>query len=180
MSHEDHFRSAYKLATMLSNCMIVPEHYRGKPNDILVALHKSSRMGEDPFELMDGTSVHKGRLDFNGKYAISLAHRRGVLDSAISFSTENTGDNIKVTATAKIGGRVVSAEATLKQALKAGWGARSKEYNLYHQIPEHMLHFRAAKFLLNRHCPEVFSASLKPREKSGSDSDKKVENPCQQ
>lgn len=160
MDDKGQYHEAKGVAAALANCIAVPAHYRGKPNDVLIALYMAAKMEEEPFEFMMGTSIQKGRLDFNGKYAISLAHRRGILDSRISFKTVKTEDDIRVTAMAKYKGEVITAEATLKQALAARWGANSREHNLYRQIPEHMLHFRAAKFLLNRHCPEVFSAKL--------------------
>lgn len=157
MTSVDQYASALKLANSLTACMLVPEHYKKKPQDILYALHQASKMGEDPFEFMAGTFVHQGRMSFAAKYAISIVRRRKVFEGAIKYKTTKPDGDLTVTAYATLEGDVVSASVSLSQAQRAGWGAKNKQYNLYNTIPEHMLHFRAASQLINRYCPDVFS-----------------------
>lgn len=157
MTHVDQYTSALKLANSLSDCMLVPENYKNKPQDILYALHQASNMGEDPFEFMAGTFVYKGRMSFAAKYAISIVRRRKIFESAIKYKTSNPDGDLTVTAYATLEGEVVSASVSLSQAKSAGWGASRPQFNLYDKIPEHMLHFRAASQLINRYCPDVFS-----------------------
>ncbi len=104
---------------------------------------------------LQGTDVIHGTPSLRAKLAITLANASGVFDGRIHYQTIGEGDKLKVTAFAKmtISGEVVSASASLAMALKEGWA--TKPGNKYGSMPEQMLCYRAAKFLISRYAPEI-------------------------
>jgi hypothetical protein len=147
------FRYMFTLAKTFSESEMVPQHFRGKPNDVLIVLQMAARSRLDPFGALQNIYVHKGKPGMHAPYAISLANRCGVFAGRMRFRTTGEGDNLAVTAIAKLSetGEDVSKTATMRMARDEEWTKNSK----YRSMPEQMLSYRAAMMLIRLYCPEV-------------------------
>lgn len=146
---------AYKFANIFAKSDIVPAHYRGKPENTFIAVQTAYRMNLDPMLIMQNTYVVSGKLGMNSTFAISLANSSGIFDSGIRYKLEGSGDTLKVTAYAKVKatGEEISYTIAMSEAVAEGWTKNSK----YKTLPELMLRYRAAVFLIRTHVPEVLN-----------------------
>lgn len=146
---------AYKFANIFAKSDIVPAHYRGKPENTFIAVQTAYRMNLDPMLIMQNTYVVSGKLGMNSTFAISLANSSGIFDSGIRYKLEGSGDTLKVTAYAKVKatGEEISYTIAMSEAVAEGWTKNSK----YKTLPELMLRYRAAIFLIRTHVPEVLN-----------------------
>lgn len=157
------FRHYSEVAKVFSESLFVPDHFRGKPGDCLVALNLARRMDEDPLQVMQNTFVVKGRPGFYTAFMIARANRCGGLQSKIRWrvlelspKTLKKGTveypNLSVTAYATDSyGEVIEAEVTTEMALAEDWVSNSK----YKSMCRHMLMWRSAAFLIRLYLPDV-------------------------
>lgn len=151
----DVMEKAYKFANIFAKSDIVPAHYRGKPENTFIAVQTAYRMNLDPMLIMQNTYVVKGKLGMNSAFAISLANSSGIFEGGIRYKLEGKNEQLKVTATArvKVTGEEISYTIAMSEAIAEGWTENKK----YKTLPELMLRYRAAIFLIRTHVPEVLN-----------------------
>lgn len=147
------FEQAYKIARLFSQSFLVPEHLRGHPEDCFIALHMADRLGEDPLMVMQNIVVVNGTAGWKAQWLIGRANRSGVFRGRIRFEVTGSGDSLRVDAKAVLAdtGDEVSAYADLPMAKAEGWTKNPK----YQSMPQQMLSYRAASFLIRLYCPEA-------------------------
>lgn len=157
------YRHFQAIAEVFSKSMFIPEHFRGKVGDCLIALNLAKNMSEDPLQVMQNIFVVGGRPGFYTSFMIARANRRAGLKSRINWKVEKLEPaeldaggfklpNLRVTAIAvDSAGEVIEAWVDSKMAIGEGWSKNSK----YKHMAEHMLCFRAAAFLIRRYFPDV-------------------------
>lgn len=145
----------YQFAEIMAKADIIPTHYRLKPANVFIAVQTAYRMNLDPMLVMQNTFVVSGKLGMNTTFAISLANKSGMFDGGIRYREEGEGESLKVTAyaTLKRSQEEISYTISMKQAKAEGWTKNSK----YQTLPELMLRYRAATFLIRTHMPEVLN-----------------------
>jgi hypothetical protein len=146
-------REAYKMAKVFANSQLVPAHLRNKPDDCFIALVMAEQLRENPLMVMQNIVIVQGTAGWKAQFVIARANRVGPFKDPITFHTEGKGESLSVTARATIAstGTVVERTVTMAMAKAAGWTKNSK----YQEIPEQMLSYRAATFLVRLYCPEV-------------------------
>ena len=119
----------------------------------MVALMMAQQLQVNPVLALQNLQVINGRPGFSASFAIGLANERGPFKGPITWSSEGQGDNLKVTAhaTVKATGEVVAVTCSMEMAKAEGWTKNPK----YRSIPEQMLKYRSATWLIRLHCPEV-------------------------
>lgn len=133
---------------------LVPEHFRGKPANCVIAAKVALRMGEDVLTTMQHMHVVKGKAGFATSYMIARANTSGLLKGRIRFRSEGEGNNLKVTAWARLADdpeEPIEQTVTWAMAQGEGWTKNPK----YRTMPMHMLEWRAAAFLIRKYLPEV-------------------------
>ncbi len=152
-SGDDKLRDAYKMARVFANSQLVPKHLQGKPDDCFIALVMAEQLHENPLMVMQNIVIVQGTAGWKAQFVIARANRVGPFRDPISFVTEGKGDAMAVTARAviKSTGTVVERTVTMAMAKAAGWTSNKK----YQEMPEQMLSYRAACFLVRLYCPEV-------------------------
>jgi hypothetical protein len=140
-------------ASLLAQSQFLPKHYSNRPADCLVAIQWAQRTGLDPLELLQNTFVVHGTPGMKASYMIGLANKRGPFEGPIRFRVEGTGDDMVAYAWGVIDGEEYTASASMKMAKAEGWSKNKK----YTTMPELMLQYRAATFLVRLYCPEVLS-----------------------
>jgi hypothetical protein len=67
---------------------MVPDHFKNKPQDIMLVLQMAARAHFDPLQALQNISVVKGKPTLSATFQISLANASGVFKSRIKFKTE--------------------------------------------------------------------------------------------
>lgn len=155
-----------RVAQMMSESNLIPNHFRGKPQDVVVALTMADGLSVHPMMLMQTTYPVNGRLGLEAKLAIGLANNSGVFKDRIQW--EMTGEKGTLgrgaIARAHLAGvepphDLCEAECTMEIAKAYGWLVTKNKQgvNVSHwaKMPDMMLKYRSATFLVRLYCPEV-------------------------
>lgn len=140
-------------AQALSQSQMLPKHFQGSPANVFLAMEIAHRLDLGVFEVAQNLYVVHGTPAFAAKYLIGLANQRGPFVGSLMFETEGSGKSLAVTCWAvhRQTGDRVEVTVSMAQAETAGWAKNAK----YREIPEQMLSYRAATFLIRKYCPEV-------------------------
>jgi len=155
-----HFTAA---ATVFAQSQLVPKHLQGKVQDCLILMNMAMRMQEDPLLVLQNCFVVSGTPGFKTQFLIARANASGQLKSKIRWNVERLEPavlklegfempNLRVTAQAVDNfGELMEASVTSDMAIREKWTSNPK----YRSMPEHMLRWRAAAFLIRLYMPEV-------------------------
>lgn len=153
LSNPAAFEHTWRVAKAFSMSQMVPPHFQQKPENCMVALMMAQQLEVNPLLALQNLTVIQGRPGFNAQFAIALANRRGPFAGPITWSSKGQGDGLEVSAKAviKSTGEVVSVTVSMEMAKAEGWTKNPK----YRSIPEQMLRYRSATWLIRLYCPEV-------------------------
>jgi hypothetical protein len=147
----DDFSKINEIAKSLASSDLVPIHFQRKPANVLIALEFAHRNNISPFQAMQSIFVIHGRPGLSAAFAISLARRANVWKK-LQYKVEGSGDSLVVTAIATLhDDDKIECAISMEMAKKAGWTKNA----IYQSIPEQMLRYRAATFLIRANFPEV-------------------------
>lgn len=134
---------AIRAAEILSKSGLVPDKFKGKPADILVAMQWGAELGQvQPLQALNGIAVVNGTPSIYGDLGKALVLREPDL---ASFVLEASGEGREMTAVCEIGRQKPSGQInvkrtfTMKDAERAGLGGRGP----WKQYPARMLMWRA-------------------------------------
>jgi hypothetical protein len=147
------FAHTYRIAKMFSSSQLVPAHFRGKPEECMVALALAQQLKVNPLLAMQNIFVVKGTPGFKTSFVIALANERGPFADPIQFEEIGKGKDLAVRAYAKMRSTGTTVDFTVSLAMAAadGWTSNPK----YTSMPALMLRYRAAAILVRLYCPEV-------------------------
>ena len=147
------YNHAWRLAQTFAQSQLVPQHLRGKPHDCMIALFMAEQMGENPLTVMQSVYIVKGKAGWAAQYVIARANRSDAFEGRINWREEGEGDSLKVTAYAKLAdtGEEVSFPVSMATAHAEGWTSNPK----YRSLPQLMLRYRSAVFLVRLYAPDV-------------------------
>lgn len=148
---------SWRTADMLSKASIIPQQYRGKPGDCLIAMDMANRMGISPIMVMQSSQVVQGNFMWRGTACKALIDGCGKFKNSryIMVGKEGTptwGCKMAATRT-RTGEQVFGPVVTWKMAVDEGWV--NKNGSKWKTMPELMLRYRAASFFAKTECPEV-------------------------
>lgn len=154
-----HFALQQRQATMFAMSPLVPEHLRKGARDeavanCYIALKLAEIMGEAPLIVMQNIHVVKGKAGFAAQYMIARANKSGVFKGRIGWDIDKSDpENLSVTAHGHLSetGERVEFTADMAMAKAEGWTANAK----YKSMPELMLRYRSATFLVRLYAPDV-------------------------
>ena len=148
----------YKMAEMLATSDIVPACYRNKPSNIFIAIQTAQNLKLDVMTIMQNTYIIQGKLGITSNFAISLANKSGYLKDSIQYKVSGAADDMEVTAYAILkDGMPIEMTVTMAQAIAERWA--TKDGSKYKTLPQLMLMYRAAMFLIRTHLPQVLLCS---------------------
>lgn len=153
LSNPAAFEHTWRVAKAFSMSQMVPPHFQGKPENCMVALLMAEQLEVNHLLALQNLTVIQGRPGFNAQFAIALANRRGPFAGPITWKSNGQGDGLEVSAHAviKSTGEAVSVTVSMEMAKAEGWTKNPK----YRSIPEQMLRYRSATWLIRLYCPEV-------------------------
>lgn len=152
------FDRMFAAATAYSRADILPANFKGKPENVLIAMEIANRVGQHWLAVAQNLYVVQGRPGWMTSYLIGLCRVNGVFDGPITWETTGEGETLAVTAKAKMAdGSPVSETVTFKEAKADGWVERNAKYK---SLPGLMLKYRSASRLIRLYAPEVAHGML--------------------
>lgn len=152
------FELMQRQAKLFASSPLVPAHIRGNNvNEGLancyIALVLAKQMGENPLVVMQNIYIVHGRAGWSASYMIAKANASGVFRGVIRFKHAGEGAKRTCTASATLAdtGETVDCTVSMEMAAAEGWTKNSK----YKTMPDQMLIYRAATFLVRTYCPQV-------------------------
>lgn len=156
-------------AKLLASSTLVPKDYQGNLPNCVIALNMAQRIGADPLLVMQNLYVVHGRPGWSAQFLIACFNQCGRF-SAIRYrwmATQGDGDAWGCQAYAKelsTGEIIEGPMITIGLAKKEGWYQKSG--SKWQSIPQLMLMYRAAAWLVRTHAPEI-SMGLQTAEELG-------------
>ena len=162
------FELMQRACKALAASTLVPQQFQGNIPNCLIALEMSQRIGASPLMVMQNLYIVHGRHAWSSKFLIASFNQCGRF-SAIRYNwTGKQGaDDWGCQAWAiekSSGDRIEGPLITIALAKKEGW--HDKSGSKWKTIPQLMLMYRAAGWLVNTHAPEI-SMGLNTAEEIG-------------
>lgn len=146
---------ALEMAQRYSVADILPETFRKKPENCLIAINFARRIGIEPFTVMQNMHIVRNRPALSAQFAISLVNTCGRFSPLRwkYFGTPGAADRGCIAyATQLDTGEVLEGTAvTLKMAKEEAWGSKWKT------MPDQMLAYRSASFWARLYAPELMN-----------------------
>jgi hypothetical protein len=146
------YEQAVQFAEMMASSTMVPQEYRGKPANILLALQLGAELGLSPLQAVQSIATVNGRPSVYGDAALALVRASPVCDDIIE-TFEGTGEDAVAICTAKRRGKApVIGRFSVRDAKRAHlWGKQGP----WSQYPRRMMQMRARSFALRDAFPDV-------------------------
>lgn len=145
------------LASKLAGADIIPASFKGKPANVLIALNMANRMHADPFAVMQNMYVVYGNPSFSSKFLIACFNGCGKYSSIrYKFNGQPNTDDWTCRAYAyeiATGELLEGPAVSIGLAKKEGWYGKSG--SKWQTMPEMMMRYRAAAFLIKTCAPEL-------------------------
>ena len=152
------FDQAQRAAKALAMTQLMPDHLRKGDRDAVIAntltiLDMAERLREHPLSIAQAIYFVGGKAGWSSSWMIGKANQSGVFKDVIDWEIKGKGDDLSVTAMATLAatGRAVKVTCDMKMAKMEGWTKNPK----YQSMPEQMLRYRSAAFLIRLYAPEV-------------------------
>ncbi len=151
------FELAQRKAQIYAKSSLVPKEYQNNIGNVLIAENMAKRMNADTLMVMQNLYVVHGKPGWSATFLIACFNSCGRF-SAIkySFSGEAGTDSWGCTAYATelaTGEKICGTTITIAMAKKEGWV--SKSGSKWQSMPEQMMRYRAATFLIRATAPEI-------------------------
>ena len=148
---------SYRTAKMLSTSGLVPDHYRNSPENCLVAIDLSNRLGLSPIMVMQNLYVVKGKPSWSGSFCAAAVNGSGRFTPLEFVFTGEEGKpsyGCFARAIRRSNRSVcVSDTVTMQMAQDEGW--LNKPGSKWRTMPRQMMMYRAAAFFARVHCSDV-------------------------
>lgn len=157
---------AFRLAEMMSQACLVPDHLRNKPGDCMLVVMQAQRWGLDAVSVAQCTSVVHGKLCYEGKLIAAVLHAMGAIEGRLHYDISGSGQgaSIVVTGTPR-GGREQSVSGSVKDWRTVGKDKQGNRIdNAWDKMPEDMLVYRGTRQWARRYAPEALLGVYTPDE----------------
>lgn len=151
------FEQLQRAAKLLASSTLVPKEYQGNLPNCVIALNMANRIGADPLLVMQNLYLVHGRPGWSSQFLIATFNQCGRF-SAMRFEftgVEGKADwGCRAWATEKATGeRIEGSWITMTMAKAEGWVDKSG--SKWKTMPQQMLQYRAASFLVRAFAPEL-------------------------
>lgn len=138
--------AAHKLATVLCNTAMVPQTFRGKPDDGAAAILYGAELGLKPQQALQQVFVVHGQPAIYARTMVALLKAKGY-----RFQTVETSDEKVTVRGTSPAGEVEESTWTIERAKKAGYTSNKK----YQTDPQAMLYAKASSEVSRKLAPDV-------------------------
>lgn len=140
------FSDMWKIATQYSKSDLVPENYKGKPQNVIIALGMAQKTGFDVYTIMNNLNIVKGKASWSGSFCRTLIEATGLYRDLDLIEVGEKGKDdwgYYAQAVRKTDGKIVKgATVTIGMANAEGWLKNPK----WKSMPELMLQYRCMAF----------------------------------
>lgn len=170
---EKSFELAQRIAKALAASDLVPVTYKGKVENVMIALEMANRVKASPIMVMQNLNVIQGKPSWSSSFIISVINSCGKF-SPLRFVLEGSGETLTCYAITKDndGNECKSPTVTMQMAQSEGW--LTKPGSKWKTMPELMIRYRAAAFFGRLYCPELLMGMQTTEEIVDVDSNNEV------
>jgi len=151
------FEDAQRMVKVFANSKLVPATFAGDIGACLIAMNMANRMGADILQVMQSLYIVHGKPSFSSAFLIACFNRCGRFSTIrYRMAGEPNTDNWSCTAYAtelSTGEVVEGVTVTIAMAKSEGW--YNKAGSKWKTMPELMMRYRAATFLIRSVAPEI-------------------------
>ena len=149
------FNQTYKMANIICQSELVPQNYRGKPADVLIAIDIGNRIGISPIIVMQQSLIVKGNFTWKGGACKSMVdgcgkYKNTHYEMVGERGTDSWGYYLR--AEEKNGRIVDGVTVTIAMAKSEGWYNQNPKWR---NVPELMLKYRCSSYFMRTECPGV-------------------------
>ena len=151
---EKSFELAQRIAKALAASDLVPQTYKGKVENVMIALEMANRVKASPIMVMQNLNVIQGKPSWSSSFIISVINSCGQF-TPFRFVIAGVNETLTCYAIAKDndGNECISPTVTMQMAKLEGW--LDKAGSKWKTMPELMIRYRAAAFFGRLYCPEL-------------------------
>jgi hypothetical protein len=151
---ESRYAAALQQADLLSKSDLLPKAFSGRPENCLIALELAERMGASPFMVAQNVDVIHGKPSFSAKFLIGCFNSCGRFEPITYDEDTQDGGRCRAISTVRsTGDRIEGPWVSLAMAKAEGWV--SKNGSKWQTMPQMMLRYRAATFMIRTTAPEL-------------------------
>lgn len=144
---------AQRVAKAFAASSLVPAQYHDNLPNCIVALEMANRMGASPLLVMQNLYIVHGNPGWSSKFLIASFNQCGRFSALrYEFTPDRTGCRAWAIEKAT-GERIDGPMVTLAMAKDEGWS--TKNGSKWKTMPELMLMYRSAAFLIRTYAPEI-------------------------
>lgn len=151
------FELMQRAAKLLTASSLVPKDYQGNLPNCVIALNMAQRLGADPLMVMQNLYVVHGRPSWSAQFLIACFNQCGRYSTMkFRWIGERGKDSWGCIAYAKelsTGDLIEGPEITIALSKEEGWF--QKNGSKWKTIPQLMLMYRSAAWLVRTHAPEL-------------------------
>lgn len=151
------FENAQRMVKPFVNSNLVPTTFKGDVGACLIALNMANRMGADPLQVMQSLYIVHGKPSFSSAFLIACFNQSGRY-TAIRYRMSGERDTdswgcTAITTERSTGEAIEGVTVTIGMAKAEGW--YTKTGSKWKTMPELMLRYRSAAFLIRSVAPEI-------------------------
>lgn len=156
MNTMDEYKNNWNMAVQLSKSDLVPDTFKNKPENVIIALGIAQQTNLPPYTIMNNLNIVRGRASFSGSFCRTLIEKTG---KYLSLDIKYIGEQGKDTygayleATKKDGSIVKGPEVTIAMAKAEGWTKNTK----WQTMSSLMLGYRATAFFARLYEPSALN-----------------------
>ena len=154
-TNTDSFELAQRAGKMLASSDLVPKQFQNNIPNCVIALNIASRLGADPFAVLQSLYIVHGRPAWSSQFLIAMVNASGRY-SPLQFRMTGQGESAACVAWARhleTDEVVEGPEVSIKMAKAEGW--YNKSGSKWQTLPQLMLRYRAAGFFARLYCPDL-------------------------
>lgn len=151
------FELMQRVAKAFAASTLVPQQYQGNMPNCMIAINMAERIGADPMMVMQNLYIVHGRPGWSAQFLIATFNHCGRF-SALRYEWigERGKDSWGCRAWAiekDTEQKIVGPDVTIELAKKEGWADKSG--SKWKTIPQLMLMYRAAAWMIRAYAPEI-------------------------
>lgn len=144
---------ANRIGKAFAASSLVPAQYQGNVANCIVALEMANRMGASPLMVMQNLYIVHGNPGWSSKFLVACFNQCGRF-SSLRYEWSEDRNTCRAWAIEKATGEKIEGPAVSVEMAKAeGWSTKSG--SKWKTMPELMLMYRAAAFLIRTYAPEI-------------------------
>ena len=159
------YNQSLQMAQQLSKSEMIPQAYRSKPAECLIAIDIGNRLGLSPLVVMQNSQVVHGKFTWTGSACKAMIDGCGKYQSTYYVEVGEEGtDNygVYLEAIDNFGNIVKGVTVTIGMAKKEGW--YNKNGSKWLTMPQLMLRYRASAFFMRAECASIAMGFLTKEE----------------